>query len=87
MYNNDGSSFEYSQMLYEVEVDGGKMSDHARNMQNSIVQAIHQGQYDFLRGTALLTAHVTGQVGTGISYVGYGAAFVPGAQPIAGGAN
>ena len=72
MYNNDGSSFEYSQMLYDVEVDGGKMSDHARNMQNPIVQAIHQGQYDFLRGAFDLNTELIDKVGWGISYVGYG---------------
>ena len=81
----DGTSQEFSQELQAVEVDGGKMSDHARTMQDPIVQKMHQGQRDFLRGSVLLTTHVAGQVGTGISYIGYGAAFIPGAQPIAGG--
>ena len=84
-YGEDGESFEFPQMLGEVEVDGGKMSDHARTMQNPIVQKVYKGQRDFLRGSFLLTAHVTGQVGTWTSYIGYGAAFIPGAQPIAGG--
>jgi RHS repeat-associated protein len=47
-YGSDGTSFEYNQMLGEAEVDGGKMSDHARTMQNPFVQAVHQGHSDFL---------------------------------------
>ncbi|RCX00418.1 RHS repeat-associated core domain-containing protein [Schleiferia thermophila] len=61
------------------------LSKHERTMQNPIVKAVHRAHGDFLRGIAQLTTHVTGQLGTGVSAVGYGAAFIPGAQLIAGG--
>jgi len=46
-YGDEGGIFELPQMLSEVEIDGGRMSDHARTMQNPIVQAVHQGQRKF----------------------------------------
>lgn len=46
---------------------------------------VRQGQSDFAWGALELAAHTTSVFGTGISYVGYGVAFIPGAQPIAGG--
>lgn len=70
--------------LAEVEVDGGEMSDHARALRAGRELGIYQGQNDFLKGSAQVTAHITGKFGEGISYVGYGAAFIPGAQPVAG---
>ncbi len=63
----------------------GELSDHQRTMQNPVVNAVHQGHRNVIRGSMELTTHVAGQFGTGVSTVGYGAAFIPGAQPIAGG--
>jgi len=67
-YFEDGNSFEAPQMLADVEIDGGKMSDHARTMQNPYVQAVHRGQRDFLIGSS----QVLQDVGDGVSLIGYG---------------
>ncbi|MDY0078889.1 MAG: RHS repeat-associated core domain-containing protein [Bacteroidales bacterium] len=84
-YGSDGKKYNASFGLAEVEINGGVMSNHARTMSNPLVQSIHKGQNDFLKGSALLATDILGNVGTGVTLVGYGAAFVPGGQVIAGG--
>jgi RHS repeat-associated protein len=84
-YGSDGKKYDASLGLAEVEINGGVMSDHARTMSNPLVQSIHKGQNDFLKGSALLATDIMGNVGTGVTLVGYGAAFLPGGQAIAGG--
>jgi RHS repeat-associated protein len=84
-YGSDGKKYDASLGLAEVEINGGKMSDHAKTMSNPLVQSIHRGQNDFLKESALLSTDILGNVGTGVTFVGYGAAFAPGGQVIAGG--
>ncbi|HET6244382.1 MAG: hypothetical protein H0V01_05585 [Bacteroidetes bacterium] len=81
-YHSDGTKTPVSFGLNEATVDGGTMSDHARTMSNPVVQNIHQGQVNFMKGAASVTGEALGTVGSATSLVGYGVSFVPGAQPV-----
>ena len=83
-YFNDGSKISGGDFLPEAEVDGGRMGDHARTMNNKLVKSMHQNQGEVIRGSLELGASISGQVGEGMTYLGTGAAFIPGAQPVAG---
>lgn len=71
-YFEDGSSFETPEMLAEVEVDGGKMSDHARAMRAGRKLGIYKGQNDFLRTGAKVSGYALQQTGDITALAGYG---------------
>jgi RHS repeat-associated protein len=73
-YKADGTTEDVTQTLEAVEISP-----------NHIQEAVYKAQEDFVVGSVELTAEIAGKTGTGISLVGYGAAFVPGAQPVATG--
>ena len=68
-YFEDGTSFEAPEMLAEAPVDGGQMSDHARTMQNPIVQIMHGQQEALVKG---FSKTVLQDGGDALSLVGYG---------------
>jgi hypothetical protein len=62
----------------------GKDSPLSEMSQTGLMTSIiHQGQNEFLSGTISLAGNVLDKFGTGATLAGYGAAFIPGAQPIA----
>ncbi len=81
-YGADGNKYSGAFDMAPVTVEG-QLSDHQRTMNNPLVKAMHQGSADFYRGAASLSAHVLDMTGTAVTVAGYGAAFVPGGQPIA----
>jgi len=73
----------YTQLLPSFTYSLGLSYNEAEALRGAA--RVRKGQADFAWGALDLTSHLTGSLGAGISYLGYGAAFIPGAQPIAGG--
>lgn len=56
------------------------------NDKSSVFNAsIYQAQNDFIRGSAELSSHIFGTIGTGVTAVGTSVSLIPGAQIIGGG--
>ncbi|MFW5707728.1 MAG: RHS repeat-associated core domain-containing protein, partial [Bacteroidota bacterium] len=84
LHNADGTETAGFWQLNEVVVEA-EMTDHQRTMNNPLVQANHEGQSEFLRGAADVTAHSLSMTGDLMTYTGTGLMLFPGAQMVGGG--
>jgi hypothetical protein len=69
-YFEDGSSFEAPEMLATAEVNGGKMSDHARVIKAGKELGIYAGHDKFIDGAIGISGELTEKTGTGVSWIG-----------------